>query len=445
MSEQLARINRIIGAMLYSKNQDDVIVGLTLLDSKIEGIVPLRPDIPEEEAKAAPMAMVVHRFTDRTGWTSTLKFGEHLFEKTDAEIKLILKHEIGHKHLMHILRRPENVKKLPEQMHSDIINACQDAEINSKLGIHMDLKLINSPLADRIFTMPAFRPFFSPEKDMMNVTSEQLYKAVSDQLNLDGDPDSGGDGSGEGIPDKEYLGETKVVIGEEEDQREVPVQELSTEQKKALEQHILKELEEVCKAAGNTPAHIQETLDLFRKKPLVCWKRLIRQGVNSAIRIAYGQSLTKLNRKHKFGFGRGKVKGHRCLFLLDTSGSMSARVLQVALSELFHVLRQARVYLGMYSHGLTEIRPVVSLNNSIKITGRGGTSVDKAFADLEAQGKTNGFDSVFIVSDFYDITKTEKTPFGRATVHWIKTDSGRMSPKWGTIIDISKQIRSLKK
>jgi hypothetical protein len=126
---------------------------------------------------------------------------------------------------------------------------------------------------------------------------------------------------------------------------------------------------------------------------------------------------------------------------------MDSEVLQVAVNELFRLYSMAEAYLVQYDHGMSAepVRITRTIRSDFVVKGRGGTSVEQAIKDMEAKFDITQFDAVFIFTDFEDRMSLKESPFGRAMVHWFKTDTGYMKPAWGIIVDIAEQIQALVK
>lgn len=219
--------------------------------------------------------------------------------------------------------------------------------------------------------------------------------------------------------------------------------ELNEAVKKSLEAEIVARVENAGRAAGHTPGKIKEFVEKLQEPPVIRWEQYTRQGIQASIKVKKSVSPTRINNKLGFGFGKSKSKGPRALFMMDTSGSMSSDVLMVGVNELFRLYSMAEAYLVQYDHGLQgdPIRITRGLQSKFGVLGRGGTSVDTAIKQLKEKFDITQFDAVYIFTDFGDSTSIKESPFGRASVHWFKTDNGYLNPSWGTIVDISKQIQ----
>lgn len=185
---------------------------------------------------------------------------------------------------------------------------------------------------------------------------------------------------------------------------------LANELKMKIQNIVKKAVDDHSKARGTLPGFLQELIDKMLEPPKVPWTQILRDRVINTKRWKWKRSIARPNRR-KVGVaemlkakkdlkeeeaifllrginppspfpGRAKDRSFTCVFCMDTSGSMGAKELVIALSELQYLQKadkdieitiiEADVAIGKeYTVG-----PTTELN--YQLTGRGGTDFNFA-------------------------------------------------------------------
>jgi len=183
------------------------------------------------------------------------------------------------------------------------------------------------------------------------------------------------------------------------------------------------------KSRGTIPGNMQEAIDKLFEEPRVKWTKILRNKVINTQRYKKTRSLHRAKRRNiamprllKFP-GKGKDKVFTVAFLVDTSGSMGADELQLAMNELQGLQKvdrdikitivEADTCIGReYEVGAHDV-----INP--KFTGRGGTDFNAAM--LRAQELKP--DICFYFTDGYApaprVASRLSCPFG-----WVITPGG---------------------
>lgn len=205
------------------------------------------------------------------------------------------------------------------------------------------------------------------------------------------------------------------------------------DRKKQLEELREVLVQESLGAGNNSSNEYREVSDIGISKPLIDWRRLLREAIKYDIDWSYQNATIEYGviTPHLEEFPRPEAE-----ILLDTSGSISEVLLKNFLRECKNILQNSKVKVGCFDvrfYGFTEIKNVFDIDN-MKFIGGGGTNFDVAvnafsrrvenkiiFTDGEADMPEKAIDAIWVV-------------FGNKNI----------KPKGGKVIYINElQLRSL--
>ena len=196
------------------------------------------------------------------------------------------------------------------------------------------------------------------------------------------------------------------------------------ERKKQLE-GLRKSLASQSHGCGNTTnGEIRNITNIGISKPLIDWRKLLKQAVNYDIDWSYQNA----------GIDNGVVTAHleeiprtETEIVLDTSGSIDETLLRNFLRECKNILQTSKVKVGCFDtkfYGFTEIKNVSDIDN-LPFYGGGGTDFEVAvkaftrrtenkiiFTDGYANMPSTPMDAIWIV-----FGETEIKPLGGKVIY----------------------------
>lgn len=196
------------------------------------------------------------------------------------------------------------------------------------------------------------------------------------------------------------------------------------ERKKQLED-LRKSLASQSHGCGNTTnGEIRNITNIGISKPLIDWRKLLKQAVNYDIDWSYQNA----------GIDNGVVTAHleellrpATEIILDTSGSIDETLLRNFLRECKNILQTSKVKVGCFDtkfYGFTEIKNVSDIDN-LPFYGGGGTDFEVAvkaftrrtenkiiFTDGYANMPSTPMDAIWIV-----FGETEIKPLGGKVIY----------------------------
>ena len=214
------------------------------------------------------------------------------------------------------------------------------------------------------------------------------------------------------------------------------------EQGKQVMEKILENAME--KSRGNAPGFMNQVMELWRKKPVISWKKVLKRYLSS--RVGYKENtIKKRDRRQQH---RKDLKGKRSrtnapevIVAIDTSGSMSDEEIANGLVEINEVCRLTKANLKLLQvdtviQGLEEYDPK---KKTFTRKGCGGTYMGAAAEYLTTE-KIH-CDVLVFISDMYieDIASDKNWQAYKSPVLWLNTSGTDVpSVKRHKVMDISK-------
>lgn len=191
--------------------------------------------------------------------------------------------------------------------------------------------------------------------------------------------------------------------------------------------------EAISKAAGKTPGHIFEILKKLQA-PIVNWKYIFRQLMG---RKAGGRRTTYARRSRRHNhFGIKGKSSHASIpltVMVDTSGSMSTKDLEMVFTEIESMSQRFKITLVQFDHEVQGLPAVYHRGDwrNIKINGRGGTSFTNVFDWIE-EHKVVGIGNICLTDGYADFGP--KRPY-----HMLFAIVNRdVVPPWGDHVIVTK-------
>ena len=333
--------------------------------------------------------------------------GKHLFYNpdfvaslTDAELLGVVAHEVGHCILGHLWRQGD-------RNHEKWAQAADFA--------------LNNMLRDEGFTLP--KGCLDGHKGM---SAEQVYNKIKNKKKGPSDPtcnpdpwgqeaDPGeGDADGEGTPSYKDAGINPADAQKWANQAAATAQSM--------------------KGTGNVPGSILDQLgELLR--PQVDWRALLQDFMQSASVVDYQM---KPNKRYIhqgwYGIPSTRTEDMEIVIAIDTSGSVSAKLLNVFMSEVRSIVEG----LGSYTLHLYAADAEVSGYYEIHdnegdwpdaLPGRGGTDFRPVFTDVEDRG-IEPMCMVYLTDAYGPFPDEPDYP-----VIWCVVEGGADVP-WGTRVEV---------
>lgn len=284
-----------------------------------------------------------------------------------------------------------------------------------------------------------------------------------DQKGQDGDGQGQGSGQGQGqtpsqgapgpakgtpehILDQYFKGRTggshRFWEGETNHRTAEELQGLADRMHQDAKQLLTKSVREHIKSRGTIPAGLKEVIELFLAPPKIPWPKVLRSLCTRTQQSKPKRGLARPNRRlHGMGGilpfpGRTQDNKFTIYFALDTSGSMSAKDLEMGLTEIMNIVRTEPdvslcvMYCDAHLHLAYDVEHVSDID--LSVVGRGGTDFNPPFLKVrEALRGDKPPDILIYATDGY---APEPEPENRVPIPvvWLLTPGGHIpSPTYG--------------
>lgn len=229
------------------------------------------------------------------------------------------------------------------------------------------------------------------------------------------------------------------------------LQGLAQQLRTQLKQVLRGAVNECQKARGTIPSECREWLENFLAPPIVSWWSLLTTRVQATKRAKYERGISRPNRPLMAmaeedasiipALGLERDPRYRIFFMVDTSGSMDIASLQIAASELTHLLNADEDMEVRYIQGDADVHfdQVFHSGDALpaEVTGRGGTDFDAYFthmAQYTADDETCP-DLVIVYTDGWaPAVAPENRLAPEIPVIWLLTPHGTPPENYGEVI-----------
>ena len=200
------------------------------------------------------------------------------------------------------------------------------------------------------------------------------------------------------------------------------------------------------KSRGNTPGNLEELLALWKRPPVISWKRVLKKFVSSKV----GAKTGTIKRRDRRQPRRMDIKGKKTFYDvpeiivgIDTSGSMSDEEILGGLVEINEVARITGSNLNIVQidtviQGMDEYNPK---QKKFKRRGCGGTDMSAMMRYLLKEKVK--YDVLIMISDMFieDVSSHEDWQKAKKPTLWLNTSGTEVSwagLKRHTIMDLAK-------
>lgn len=362
------------------------------------------------------------------GYVDCLYNPDFCDQLTVDEMMGVIQHEIEHIVRLHCVRVGSRDARR--------WNHATDFTINGKES---------NPKIENLPNKEGLKGIYYPEKWQDNMTSEELYDRLQKTRIRYKAPAAGSPGA-QGWPNKDEDGNPQDIIdGPPDAEEEIVVEgELddhdiwsgSTVGEDEARQVVKDMVRQAGIKAGNVPGHLTDAIAAL-EEPVVNWKYELRQFMGRAIG-GRRRTWSRANRKRpEFGIkGKSNHASVKLTIGVDTSGSVSQKLLEQFFSELELISQKFKITLVQFDHGYQRHDNYHRGDwKRIPIAGRGGTSFIEFFKAIEEKqlvGKCN-----IILTDG-EAPWGEERPY---PVLWVIMPHGKkehVTPAWGKYLFIEK-------
>lgn len=379
----------------------------------------------------------------------TVTYSGDFLESLSYEEKIFLfAHEIMHVALKHLWRIKDRDSK--------IWNRATDAVINARLCAE------GLPLIEGGVDMPSALDKSSEEvyEELKKLQDKKQSQGGSGDKGCTGDchadhsewsnsqnqESGGGENPNEnnssagnkedsdGKDDKNSDTNNESLSEEEIEELEKHFGEMNKEMKEKMASEIVKRMKT---QAGKSKAEANKTSmgDIGNEKALVKWKRLLRRELDNE---EYAWTYRRSDEDNYFQarLETIDVYDHPITeVMLDTSGSISDKLLRSFLRQLKPLLRESKLFVGCFDtefYGFTEIKKDKDINSFV-IKGRGGTSFDEAVKHFS---KDNEINKIIFTDGEDELSNTEENRKLKNVI-WLVFENKDFKPCCGKVIFVS--------
>lgn len=388
-----------------------------------------------------------------------IAFGpEFLDNLSDRELDFVMMHEILHVVLRHCLRGDVND---PERY-----NIASDIVVNSNIMLENGGRPSSITLAKYGESM-----HIAPDgKEGHLYTAEEVYEMLPPTKKKNGKPvplPGSSTGSGSGTDDESdscsgsgwEIGRAKKKQAKPQNGQPAPgmwddhSQWGKFEEDSVLRDVWVKQFAETCEAISvRDPSNSRGTLPMFAQrlleklmKPQTDWRSILNEFIQEEINDYSFSPPDRRFQDNPFFLPDFNEKGETdevedILFMIDTSGSVSDKMMTAAYSEIKGAIDQfdgkLRGWLGFFDAAIIEPKPFSSLEEfiAIKPAGGGGTDFQIIFEYVDQHMQENPPASIIILTDGYAPFPKEELANGIPVLWLINND--KVDPPWGKVARI---------
>lgn len=196
---------------------------------------------------------------------------------------------------------------------------------------------------------------------------------------------------------------------------------------------LVKRMLEGAKSRGEIPGGLEAQLDILLAPPIIDWRRIIREFTKTAGHVTMSSTMSR--RSKRYGtFPASRIRRlQKIAIIIDTSGSMSDREFEQAISEVAGALQSNCQVIVVQADSQVDDVAVYDkkLPNLTRVTrhGMGGTSFDDGLEYVKSGGKLDkheefpiigNVDGVVYITDGY-APAPELEVYPRCKVLWLTT------------------------
>ena len=364
-----------------------------------------------------------------------ITFGTNFLEQlSDTELDFVMMHEIMHVVLQHCLRGDDK--------DAENFNIACDIVVNSNILLENNMNASSITLSNYGESMHT-----APDgKEGYEYTAEQVYAMLPQNAHKQPKNISGG-GSALGRAKKEQANQGSNHKGRWDDHSRWGMYEEDA----TLRDVWVKRFEDAAEAiAVRDPSNTRGLLPLFAKrileeltKPQTDWRTILNDFIQEeVVDYSFEPPDRRFDESPFFlpDFNGKEDRVEDILFMIDTSASMSDKMITAAYSEIKGAIDQfdgkLKGWLGFFDAAIIEPKPFESEEEFriIRPAGGGGTDFQIIF-EYVAKRMEKPPASIIILTDGYAPFPQEKLSMG-IPVLWLLNNE-KIDPPWGKVARIS--------
>jgi len=247
----------------------------------------------------------------------------------------------------------------------------------------------------------------------------------------DDEGESDGDGEGEGNGNESASGSMKIDSHSRWNEKDEELEERLQQIKDGVEQSL--------KLAGNIPGFMKEIINAYEHKE-VDWRTVLNEFIQFEVNdYSFMQPDRRFSETDFIlpSFSDETEKIENILFLVDSSGSMITKDIEMCFGEILSAIKtyQGRI-VGYISFFDTRMSPPMLIEDSTKLTrvevpGRGGTSLHGLIPQIDRYLPERPLAIIILTDGYLDYPSARD--FCDIPVCWIFTTSGH-KPSYGRIL-----------
>ena len=364
-----------------------------------------------------------------------ITFGvDFLDQLSDTELDFVMMHEIMHVVLQHCLRGDDK--------DAENFNIACDIVVNSNILLENNMNAASITLSnygESMHTVP-------DGKEGYEYTAEQVYAMLPQNAHKQPKNISGG-GSALGRAKKEQANQGSNQAGRWDDHSRWGMYEEDA----TLRDEWVKRFEDAAEAiAVRDPSNTRGLLPLFAKrileeltKPQTDWRTILNDFIQEeVVDYSFEPPDRRFDESPFFlpDFNGKEDRVEDILFMIDTSASMSDKMITAAYSEIKGAIDQfdgkLKGWLGFFDAAIIEPKPFSNEDEFrvIRPAGGGGTDFQIIFEYVQ-QHMEKPPASIIIFTDGYAPFPQEKLAMG-IPVLWLLNNE-KVDPPWGKVARIS--------
>lgn len=376
-------------------------------------------------------------------------FGTVFLENlSDSELDFVMMHEIMHVVLKHCMRG--------EKFEGERFNIACDIVVNSNILLENNMNLQSITLKNYGESM-----HIAPDgKEGYEYTAEQVYQMLPPQKSNNSIKMKGGQGEGYG-EEQGKANNGGVVLGRaKKEKSQGNMQNGSwddhsqwgmTEDDDALEDVWAKRFEDAAEAISIRDAiNGRGTLPLFAKRileelrrPQTDWRLILNDFIQEeVVDYSFSPPDRRFDESPFFlpDFNGKEDMVEDILFMVDTSASMSDKMITAAYSEIKGAIDQfdgrLKGWLGFFDAAIIKPKPFSNVDEFkiIRPAGGGGTDFQIIFEYVHKRMSDKPPASIIILTDGYAPFPQESLAFG-IPVLWLLNNE-EVNPPWGKVARI---------
>lgn len=350
------------------------------------------------------------------------------------EIIFIICHEIEHI----ILNHPYEGMKMIKNGHDHFkLNIAMDCSVNDRLVLDCEKNSRLLSLPEDVYTSKVLTKEFNLTGVNTNENFLYYYQLIKDKKS-DNDEEEEAysvvlSKDGSVITDKDARGCTNHKWVDSD---------LAEDVGERIKQFVGKVYDSISEESrGLLPAYQLEALKAIVAPPKISWEKVLKKYIGM-IPIPYKKTKMRLNRRQPERYdipGRINDRTIRVVVAIDTSGSMSSKMLENVFTEIFQILRKVKFELTVIECDaeigrIYKARSMADIN--LEVTGRGGTSFVPVIDYINESGTFRDAVLVYFTDGWGDIEIPKPKTYRNLWVVLGNKDNLSLNNPYGEVLEM---------